>query len=410
MDAEYVRAEAVTVMQDLLRKYPDRAPAVIPALHRCLRRMEAAAGRAAVIWMIGEYGYLIDDAPYLLEPLIDAAKEEDSLAVRNELLTATLKLFFKRPPEMQKMMGRLFKTCLAEGVPAAVHDRALLYYRLLRASVADAAAVIGGEREPVAEFHDEQGADVKEKIFSEFNSLSVVYGKPSQEFIAADHLVAPLVPTAPATAPASSDGDTLLGGARDEDGAPLGGAGGAAGGAGAAAAVSVVPPPAAAPPAAAPVVDLMSDDLLGLGAPVAASSSGGGFGYMGAPAPAPPPAPPAFAMRPGATLDPGTFQAKWGSLPAAPLVSLRASRLPSTAEVESLARKASFYTIASGDVGNVLKFYFFGCEAAGAYHLLEVLLDKTTGAVTITFKSDAGGNAQAALQAFGTAIMPILAS
>lgn len=39
-------------MQDVLRKYPDRAPSVIPSLHRVLKRLEDATGRAAVIWMV----------------------------------------------------------------------------------------------------------------------------------------------------------------------------------------------------------------------------------------------------------------------------------------------------------------------------------------------------------------------
>lgn len=80
--------------------------------------------------------------------------------MRNELLTATVKLFFKRPPEVQRMLGRLFKAFLADGVTASVRDRALMYYRLLRTSVADAGAVIGGERPSVAEFHDEQAPEV----------------------------------------------------------------------------------------------------------------------------------------------------------------------------------------------------------------------------------------------------------
>lgn len=59
-EADFVRAESVVTMQDLLRKYPERAPAVIPSLQRALKRMEDARGRAAVIWMIGEYGHLIE--------------------------------------------------------------------------------------------------------------------------------------------------------------------------------------------------------------------------------------------------------------------------------------------------------------------------------------------------------------
>ena len=61
--------------------------------------MDTAQGKAAVIWMLGEFGHLIDDAPYILEPLIDGlSSESESESVRCELLAATVKLFFKRPP------------------------------------------------------------------------------------------------------------------------------------------------------------------------------------------------------------------------------------------------------------------------------------------------------------------------
>ena len=45
MEAEYVRSQTVVVMQDLLRKYPDRAPSVIPSLHRTLKRMDTDSGK-----------------------------------------------------------------------------------------------------------------------------------------------------------------------------------------------------------------------------------------------------------------------------------------------------------------------------------------------------------------------------
>jgi AP-4 complex subunit beta-1 len=72
----------------------------------CVHRISAWQGKSAVIWIIGEYGDLISSAPYLLEPLIDAYNEEVSSAVRIELLSAAMKLFFKRPPEVQSMLGR----------------------------------------------------------------------------------------------------------------------------------------------------------------------------------------------------------------------------------------------------------------------------------------------------------------
>lgn len=37
----------------------------------------------------------------MLEPLVDAWEEEPSCEIKMHLLTAAVKLFFKRPPEMQ---------------------------------------------------------------------------------------------------------------------------------------------------------------------------------------------------------------------------------------------------------------------------------------------------------------------
>ena len=37
----------------------------------------------------------------MLEPLVDGWEEETSCEIKMQLLTAAVKLFFKRPPEMQ---------------------------------------------------------------------------------------------------------------------------------------------------------------------------------------------------------------------------------------------------------------------------------------------------------------------
>lgn len=37
----------------------------------------------------------------MLEPLVDSWEEEFSVDIKMHLLTATVKVFFKRPPEMQ---------------------------------------------------------------------------------------------------------------------------------------------------------------------------------------------------------------------------------------------------------------------------------------------------------------------
>ena len=208
-----------------------------------------------------------------------------------------------------------------------------------------------------------------------------------------------------------------------------------------------VPAPAPAPaPAAyrapAPASAGGEIDLLGLdfGAP--------------APAPAPVAAPPAFSLVAGAQLDPGSFQAKWLALPAAyascPAVvafssevivakvvffscvgAMRSgtftkplSRPPVSAEFDSLIRSNNMNVIASGDLGTSLKIYFFGkvwtsvavlcpttcslhftscavlprCtpdaqDPAGAYYLVEALVNKAPAIANVTFKSESANAA-----------------
>lgn len=56
----------------------------------------------------------LEDAPYLLEQLVDGIAEEESSTVRLQLLVAAMKLFFKRPPECQLMLGRLLEYAVGE--------------------------------------------------------------------------------------------------------------------------------------------------------------------------------------------------------------------------------------------------------------------------------------------------------
>ena len=287
------------------------------------------------------------------------------------------------------MMGRLFKACLAEGTSAIVHDRALLYYRLLRTDVKQAAAIIGGEVAPVAAFFEDARTPADEAVWREFNSLSVVYGKPSEMFIQPEWLIKDRSGGAPAAAKPAADAsdDSLLGNA---DGAlPEASPASSSGGGGHATASAA---------AAAPAEE---EDLLGLS-----------FGAPPAPAPpaaAPPPAPAASVLVPGAVLAPADFQSKWGSL-GGQAFRLQAARVPTTAEVEALARAGHLATVASGDVGTSLKFYFYGRDGGGAFHLLELLLDKSNGVVAVTLKSENPGAAAAVAQAVATALRPVLAA
>lgn len=58
-----------------------------------------------------------------------------------------------------------------------VHDRSLFYYRLLQYDPAVAERVVNPPKQAVSVFADTQSSEIKDRIFDEFNSLSVVYQK-----------------------------------------------------------------------------------------------------------------------------------------------------------------------------------------------------------------------------------------
>ena len=52
------------------------------------------------MWILGEFGDLIEDSPYILEKIIEDNKEFNSMKLSSMILTSLVKLFFKRAPEV----------------------------------------------------------------------------------------------------------------------------------------------------------------------------------------------------------------------------------------------------------------------------------------------------------------------
>jgi len=378
LDTDYVSTEAAVVMKDLVRKYPEQFQRASGAVDRCIKIVTEPEGKCALLWILGEYGLLIEDAPYLLEPMIDGFLEEPSGSVRLEMLTATVKLFYLRPPEMQQMLGRLLEKAILETSHPDVRDRALLYYRLLEFSPEEARRVICAPKEAVEEFQEEMDADARDRIFEEFNTLSVVYKQPATKFVVSKGRNTAVFGVTKMQPPPAPDG----GGGQAEDrgcaeasystyapaaeapreaaapppGLSVGGSADLLGGGG-----DVFSSPAPpAPPAPAPqlVSDLLDmGDLLGGSEPPPVS----------APAAA---RPPPFQLAPRTTLGGDVFQAKWAALPQfQPQVKqMRPQAAPmTTADVEALLRPVGILVMASGTIppGQAMKFYFYSQQASG---------------------------------------------
>eukprot|EP00916_Digyalum_oweni_P023868 GHVL01039533.1.p1 GENE.GHVL01039533.1~~GHVL01039533.1.p1 ORF type:complete len:752 (-),score=116.34 GHVL01039533.1:509-2764(-) len=188
LDVEYISTSAVVSLKDLVRKYPRHASYLHQEgmLEKCLSAVTQAEGTSAVIWMIGMCGKDVDDAPYLLEGVVEEASsnDEEEPTVRLELLTACVRLFLERPAEMQGTLGSLFELCLTQFGNPDVRDKALLYYRLLFKFPHEAKNVICYPKEiTIDSFRDAEEGYMYSTLLQEFDTLSVVIGQPSYRFL-----------------------------------------------------------------------------------------------------------------------------------------------------------------------------------------------------------------------------------
>ena len=109
---DYVTAETLVQVRNILRRFPERAGDCITAIGGIdVGEIADESAKDAFVWILGEYGHVIPDAPYLLEPMVESFGEESSALVRLGLLTAVAKLFFVRPAEARPILGNVLKGC-----------------------------------------------------------------------------------------------------------------------------------------------------------------------------------------------------------------------------------------------------------------------------------------------------------
>jgi AP-4 complex subunit beta-1 len=351
LDIDHICSEAATALAQMVRKHPVLKTVIAPPLPRSLKYVHEPTGKASIIYLLGECGDIVREAPYSLEKLIDTYDDITDPTIKIALLTSTMKVFFLRPPEVQKMLGRLLVKATDDVSSQDLHDRALLYYRLLKSSdpkvvesVVKTNSFIGG----MTNFAEEDNAELRQALMTEFNTLSTLYQKMAVEFVAPEHQVQyarmpPEHPLAPGSDPAY-----------------------------------VVPPPAAHVPSSYHV-------------PPAPSS--GGFDLLGfgpsSPATTAEPAAPAEAvlnLQPNVTMTGAEYQAKWGAIADADAIvaTVVMRSLPrSTGEVESALFAYNILTMASGELPTEFKFFLYAQDSAGDLFLIQSNLTKSSEALLI---------------------------
>lgn len=374
----HVSSEAATALAGLVRRHPTIITVVSPPLPRALRYITEPMGKASVIFLLGECGESIPEAPYALERVIDSYDNIKDDGVKTALLTATVKLFFQRPPEVQHMLGRLMKKATEDVSSQDLHDRALFYYRLLRSSpdpnVAKSIITSKSMTMSTDHFAEEDDSELRAALMDEFNTLCTVYRCKADNFIEEENIVNfvkmpkdhPL-PREAAAAPVADPGVNTI---TDQ----LGG-------------TSIVNPPAPSPAVAAPA-PTGEVDLLGFGDDALMQS------------PVPPPSTnslQSLSLKSNVTLTGEEYQSKWGAVPDTEALFISAlpmrSAPTSTDAVEGALGTFNVYTMASGELPTEFKLFLYGQEEdtfGGSYFLIQAVVMKAPSSLTLTIKPSGG--------------------
>ncbi|KAG2441207.1 hypothetical protein HYH02_010051 [Chlamydomonas schloesseri] len=278
----YVVQEAIIVIKDIFRRYPNQYESIIATLCDNLDSLDEPEAKSSMIWIIGEYAERIDNADELMAAFLETFPEESSM-VQLQLLTATVKLFLKKPTESaQKMISAVLSCATNETDSPDLRDRAFIYWRLLSTDPEAAKDVVLAEKPVIADDSSSLDPSLLEQLVTRYlATVAAVYHRPPETFVSRQRL---------AVTRAEELGSRKF---EEEDGAVAGSLvsdNNAAAAAGAAAAAvgdlldlsepSPAPAAAAAPAVAAPTARGLDDLLGGLdiggsgaAAPVASTSA-----------------------------------------------------------------------------------------------------------------------------------------
>merc|ERR1719447_426211 len=141
----YVVQESVIVIKDIFRRYPRKYEKIIVTLCDNLESLNEPEAKASMIWIIGEYAERIVDAGDRLEHFIDSFEEEGAM-VQLQLLTATVKLFLKKPDKAKALVQNVLNLATESSDNPDLRDRGYVYWRLLSTDPTAARKVVLAER------------------------------------------------------------------------------------------------------------------------------------------------------------------------------------------------------------------------------------------------------------------------
>ncbi|KAK0561203.1 hypothetical protein OC844_003332 [Tilletia horrida] len=178
----YVVQEAIVVIKDIFRKYPNQYEGIIATLCENLDTLDEPEAKAAMIWIVGEYADRIENSDELLEDFLFSFLEEP-VEVQLALLTATVKLFLKRPAAGGELVPKVLKWATEEVDNPDCRDRGFMYWRLLSTDPAAARAIVLSSKPPISTETDRMDRQLLDQLLLHAGSLASIFHRQPQTFI-----------------------------------------------------------------------------------------------------------------------------------------------------------------------------------------------------------------------------------
>ncbi|WVQ98872.1 hypothetical protein IAU59_006003 [Kwoniella sp. CBS 9459] len=178
----YVVQEAIVVIKDIFRRYPNQYESIIGTLCENLDVLDEPEAKSAMIWIVGQYADRIENSDELLEDFAFTFREEPA-EVQLALLTAVVKLFIRRPTAAQELLPKVLKLATEEAENPDLRDRGFMYWRLLTSNPTAAREIVLAEKPVISTETDRMDKGMLDQLLLQTGTLGSIYHKNPNTFI-----------------------------------------------------------------------------------------------------------------------------------------------------------------------------------------------------------------------------------
>ncbi|KAK2953930.1 Adaptor protein complex 1/2 (AP-1/2), beta subunit [Blattamonas nauphoetae] len=172
----FVIQEAIIVIKDVFRRYPNKYESIIGKLCAKLESLDEPEAKASMIWILGEYADRIENADKVLESYFLETFADEPPVVQMAILTASVKIFLAIPAS-QPMVQSVLKIATKKTDNPDLRDRGFIYWRLLASSKELAKSVLKAKKPPISAQKDLVSKDVLAELIPYLGTLSSVLHK-----------------------------------------------------------------------------------------------------------------------------------------------------------------------------------------------------------------------------------------